>query len=758
MIAEGGSFAVGGDANLTAAAPGSVVVGYAPQVNVYGAPPAPVSWPCTVGVVPPLAGEFQVRAERSWLRDAAPGGGTAVPCQVLVGMGGVGKTQLAANYVEEAWAGGAGAAGGGVDLLVWVTASSRDAIVAEFARAGARVCGADPSDPQQAARDFLAWLRSGGRPWLVVLDNVTNPADMSGLWPPAIAHGRTLVTTRRRDNALLRGRHALDIGVFTSVEAAAYLASVLTAGECDEPPGALTGLVEDLGCLPLALSQAAAYILDASITVGQYRDLLARQARSLGEISPDVLPDDQTRTMAAAWELSVDYADRLRPTGLARPMLQLTAFLAPESTPVRVLTSPVALGYLTSHRVASVDAGAAAEPGEPITPRDAAGALHALHRLSLLSAPSPSSLREGGGTGAAEDADHAVWDGSVVRMHQVVQRATRDTLDRERFHSTARTAGDALMAVWPAIERDTGLAHALRACTTALATATEEGAQHAGCLFQPDVHMVLARFGISLGESGQFAAAAEHFQRLAGAAAGRLGADHPSTLFAHHNLAWWQGEAGDVAGAVAAFAALLADRKRVLGPHHLHTFATRGNLCRWRGQAGDTAGAAQACAELLDEMLRELGPGHSYVLLARHDLAELRGKTGDAAGAASEFAELLEDMEEVLGPNHPYTLTARHSLAGWQGEVQEPADTAAALAELLEHRTRALGPDHPDTLITRNDLGFWLGEAGRAADAAAVLAQLQEDQVRVLGTDHPAILKTARHLAYWQERTVGNEA
>lgn len=75
--------------------------------------------------IPPLAGRFQDRAERSRLRDAAAEGWTVVLCQVLTGMGGVGRTQPAADFAEEAWAGGAG-----VDLLVWVTASSRDAVVA----------------------------------------------------------------------------------------------------------------------------------------------------------------------------------------------------------------------------------------------------------------------------------------------------------------------------------------------------------------------------------------------------------------------------------------------------------------------------------------------------------------------------------------------------------------------------------------------------------------------------------------------------
>lgn len=44
--------------------------------------------------------------------------------------------------------------------------------------------------------------------------------------------------------------------------------------------------------------------------------------------------------------------------------------------------------------------------------------------------------------------------------------------------------------------------------------------------------------------------------------------DHPDTLAARHNLAFWRGEAGDAAGSANAFAELLPIRERVLGPEH----------------------------------------------------------------------------------------------------------------------------------------------------------------------------------------------
>ncbi|WP_241094340.1 FxSxx-COOH system tetratricopeptide repeat protein [Actinacidiphila bryophytorum] len=745
-----------------------------------------------VGLIPPRAGAFQDRAERSRLRAAAAGAGTVVLCQVLTGMGGVGKTQLAADYAKETWADGTG-----VDLLVWVTASSRTAVVSEFAQAGAQVCNADLSDPLRAAHAFLTWLQTGRRRWLVVLDDVADPADLTGLWPPAVSEGRTVVTTRRRDAALAGGgRRMVDVGVFTPAQAGDYLASVLAIGGRVEPAGGLAGLAEDLGCLPLALSQAAAYVLDAGISVGEYRELLGRRARSLAEISPDVPPDDQAHSMAAAWELSVDYADRLRPRGLACPMLELAAFLAPNATPLTVLLSQPALDYLAAHRTPSPpgpNAAPAPGPGEPVTPQDATGALRALHRLSLLSAPDRAPAPVEGDADASGGRSEAAWDGRVVRVHQVVQRATRDTLHGDRYRNTAWAAADALLAAWPEVERDIELAQALRACTTALVTSTEEGADHAGWLYQPDAHPILYRLGSSLGESGQVEAATHHFHQLSQTTMHRLGPDHTYTLAARGHLAKWQGHGGDAAGAAAAFAALLDDQLRVLGPDHLHTLATRNSLATWRGQGKDAAGAAAAFAELLDDQLRVLGPDHPHTLATRSNLANWQGEAGDAAGAAAAFAALLDDQLRVLGPDHPDSLTwrlnlaywrgkagdtvgqteiyselinaqildadhashpdtlaTRRRLAVWRGEAGDPAGAAAMFAELLDDLVGVLGPDHPDTLTARGSSAHWRGEAGDPAGAAAMFAALLDDQLRVLGPDHPDTLITRNNLAHWR--------
>ncbi|MFE9491264.1 tetratricopeptide repeat protein [Streptomyces sp. NPDC006641] len=685
------------------------------------APRAFAAWPHQVGVLPPPAQSFQHRTEVDRLRDAVNRGGTAVLTQVLTGTGGVGKTQLAADYARTAWDSGE------VDILLWISASSRSAITAGYAQAGVEVLAADPGNPEQAARAFLAWLehKANQNPcrWLVVLDDLADPADMRGWWPPTNRHGRALVTTRRREAALTgEGRRRVTVGLFAPQEASAYLTAVLAAHDRHEPGDQINSLAADLGYLPLALAQAAAHIIDANLTCSSYRELLANKIRKLTDLLPEpgALPDDQTTNVAATWALSIERANQLRPVGLAGPMLQLAAFLDPNGIPATVLTSEPALAYLTEHRDPLSTSGTH-QPAE-VSAEDAVLALRALHRLSLID-HDPGTPHQ------------------AVRVHQLVQRATRDTLSPERNDQLAMVAADGLTASWPDIERDIALARSLRANASTLARTAED------VLYQPPFHVLLFLIGLSLGRSGQAANARDHFQHLADMARNRLGPDHSRTRSARHHLAEWQGEAGDAAGAAAAYEELLADLSRVLGQYHRSTLLVRSHLAYWRGRAGDVVDAITILEEVLADQKRTMRRYHDvHTLSTRSRLAQLRGRAGNIGVAVTELKSLLSDQKEKLGSDHPSTLRTRHELAHLQAAVGDTNDAAAAFEELLGDQVRVLGPDHPDALSTRHELAHVQSDAV----AAAAFEELLADQVRVLGPDHPSTLRTRHELAHLQ--------
>ncbi|WBB60603.1 NB-ARC domain-containing protein [Streptomyces sp. WMMC500] len=700
------------------AAGNSVAIGSVGQVVYQQAPRSAVNWPHQVGIVPRAAEHFRDRAALRRLQRPATDG-AAIPAQVLAGAGGVGKTQLAAQHARALFQTGQ------LDLLVWVTATTRSAIVEAYAQAAEEVLGADPADPERATRKFLTWLEPHpGHPrWLVVLDDVADPADLRGLWPPVSAQGFTLVTTRRRDAALSgTTRRMLPVDLFTPEEAATYLATAL-ADHAPPPAHESRALAADLGYLPLALSQAAAYLIDAGMDIPGYRRLLADRAHSLAESLPDPsgLPDDQGTTVAAAWVLSVERAEGIRPAGLARPMLGLAAMLDPNGIPESILTPAPVLEHLH------------AAGGEPTSDgsfprrRDAIGALRALHRLSLI--------------------DHAPGTPRAVRIHQLTQRAVRDSLAPGEYRGLARIAADSLLAAWPALERDPELAQALRANADVLARHAHEA------LWQPRGHPVLFRAGLSLAESGQATAAVASCRQLADTAHRRLGPDHPQTLGARHALGYLRGEAGDPAGAAAALGELRDHMARALGPDHLQTLGVRHDHGHWRGERGDAAGAASVFAELHADRERTLGPGHAHTTAAWHGMARWRGIAGDPAGAAAAFTELHANGLRALGPEHPRVLAARHALGHWRGRAGDPAGAVAVLGDLRDHMVRVLGPGHPQTLATWRDLALWRGEAGDPADAVAELTEVLQHLLGVREPDREDVPGARRDLPYWTGET-----
>ncbi|MBM7771111.1 hypothetical protein JOD54_001315 [Actinokineospora baliensis] len=542
--------------------------------------------------------------------------------------------------------------------------------------------------PVEDARPFLDWCSTTDQSWLLVLDDLADPADMVGLWPRIGESGRLVVTTRRNEPSLrAAGRQLVDLGVFTPAESQAYL------GEGGSE------LAELLGHLPLALSQAAAYVaMVPGMTYAKYVEKWRTEALAAMFPTDWTGADGRSDTVATTWSISVAAADQLEPVGAARPMLNAISLLDPNGIPLSVLAA-VRLDI------------------------DVERALTALRRFSLITAddsPDP-----------------------VIRAHALVQQATRERLSD--FSKLVGPVADAIAESWPDVERDQEFAVMLRANALALA-------HHCGpLLWSARRHELLFRVAESVGDAGQALAARDLQEEIAGAAAVHLGADHRDTLVARHDLAYWRGQAGDVVGATHAFADLLADTLRVFGPDHRISLSARQNFSQWRGHVGDALGAVAGLLDLLSDLSRLFGPDDPDSLATRHALAYWRGAAGDSVGAVLGYAEVLKDLLRVHGRGHPHTLVTQHNLAHWRGRTGDFAGAVQDLGALLADQIHFLGPDHPSTLTTRHNLARWRGESGDVNGAVRALGDLLGDQLRVLGPDHPRTKDTRALFDRWRQ-------
>ena len=609
----------------------------------------------------------------------------------LSGLGGVGKTTVAVEYAHRHLT--------EVGVCWQFAAEDPTVLAAGFAELAAQL-GArelvDNRDPVASVHGVLAQAETG---WLVVFDNVTDRASVQPFLPPA-GRGRVLITTQ---NQHWPAGWALDVPVLDAEVAAAFL--VNRTGDPDQ--AAAQALAVALGGLPLALEQAAAYIQATGTTLAIYLSLFqARRADLLGRGEAAGHPGGAAATLGLALsQLAQD-------TPGAVTILRLLAFLAPEPVPLGVLLGQ---GDLADPAVTATVGPLA---GDVLAEGDAVAALRGYSLVSLAG------------------------DGLVL-VHRLVQAVTRDHLTADQAGQWQQAAATLIEA---AIPGDPELPGSWPVCTVLLPHARVVLDLTSGGMWN---------IAQALGYSGSYLAARDLWQQIVVAYVGTdaHGPEHPQTLNARANLAYWTGQAGDAAGARDQFAALLVIQERVLGSEHSQTLATRGELSRWTGEAGDAAGARDQLAALLPIQEQVLGAEHPDTLATRASLASYTGETGDAAGARDQLAALLPIQEQVLGSEHPQTLNARASLASWTGQAGDAAGARDQLAALLPIQEQVLGAEHPDTLATRASLASYTGETGDAAGARDQFAALLPIQEQVLGAEHPDTLATRASLASYTGET-----
>jgi DNA-binding SARP family transcriptional activator len=247
------------------------------QLRAAGAPlgitpsPAPqVLW----GPVPPrnlfFTGREQALADlHARLTGPTGDGGTVVAVSALAGMGGVGKTQLAAEYAHRH--------AGVYRLVWWINAETPTQAVAGLA-ALANALGLPAGVPAQ--RQARLWEVLARRDdWLLVYDNATDPGTLATILPPRVT-GRILITSRAR----LPRLPTVDVSVFDRAESVALLHHHLP----ELPTADADRLAATLADLPLAVDQAGAYLTETPLSVDAYLHLLADQPQlALAEATPD---------------------------------------------------------------------------------------------------------------------------------------------------------------------------------------------------------------------------------------------------------------------------------------------------------------------------------------------------------------------------------------------------------------------------------------------------------------------------------------
>ena len=335
-----------------------------------------------VGTPAPGIGPSASPAERPGAGDGGPGGDTLPPRNPVFtgrdemlaevgrlladgpvavvavrGLGGMGKSQVALEYAHRMRASGRYRVAG------WVRADSAVTVAGDLAAMAPQLGLRADGPAGEVAASVVAALRSR-RDWLVVFDNAQAPGDLAGMLPGGAGH--VLITSRNRAWGGVASQ--LDLEVFSRTESVAFLCKRSGRDE----PGAAADLAGELGDLPLALAQAAAYIDARAVTIGGYLALyrdpaLARRLREEGLDS-----GEYPASVAGTWLLNFGRLSAERPAAVE--LLRLCAFLDPDDIDLDVL----AAGATEAGEVLATALGG------PLERAETAGALA---RASLVTAP-----------------------------------------------------------------------------------------------------------------------------------------------------------------------------------------------------------------------------------------------------------------------------------------------------------------------------------------------------------------------------------
>ncbi|WP_406475252.1 FxSxx-COOH system tetratricopeptide repeat protein [Streptomyces sp. NBC_01615] len=737
-VAASGESAVAAGGNIAQAITGSGAVGLHIDTDTLTmlspeAYPSPDSVDCPPGLanLPERAPLFVARSRELALLDTA----LSAPGQAVVhavhGLGGIGKSTLAARWAAEFARGQA--------PVWWITADSRAAVDTGLAGLAAAL---RPSLvtllPQEQLGEWaLQWLASHTG-WLLVLDNVSDPADVKPLLARATS-GRFLITSRRAGGWQgIAEPVALDV---LSVEDAVELFTRKrgdTGNETDVGAGrdGVAEVCEELGCLPLAVAQAAAYCDQTSSTAREYLTELAAHPAHMYAATEE--GGDNERTIARIWHLTLD---RLSDDPLAGTILLTLAWYASDGIPRSLLN---ALGPSYAVRTA----------------------------LGRLKAHSMITLYE-----------------DTVSVHRLVQAVSR-TPDDDRHRSpeaiahARETATQTLADALPPDVGDPSAWPVMRALLPHVEALAEAASPRTDTVAMA---RLLTRTGDYMLSAGtRLAPRALSLLTRAEADCVRLhGPEAVETLDARTELAHAHRMGGDVDSAVRIGEQTLADCQRVLGSDHELTLLALTNAAKLAIIVGDTERGLRLTEEALAGCRRVLGEDHPHTFAVRNTMVMHLVNTGDLARGRSTMQELLADCVRALGDEHPQTLStgalavlvaqapdymagsadlARIALAARKGGNE---DLGAAMRGFLEKAgtvgnslplprvseedvaqaeekvatcVRVFGEDHVNTLAVRMGL---LGMYATTQDERYVerFQRLVVEMFSALGEDHPLTIE-----------------
>ncbi|KAM0355575.1 hypothetical protein ACHAP4_007556 [Fusarium culmorum] len=646
----------------------------------------------------------------------------------LWGLGGSGKTQIALNYAYRRC---------DTDpefCVFWVHAESEATFLADYKTIGTKL-GFDEQLDGTRLLDAVRTAIETMPKWLMILDNADNlslfgvvrqalteeETEQQGQnlygYIPCAPQGTVLWTSRDGHIAgtLVGARRGIKVQSMAMDEARHLLENILD--DTSTTPETLRGagtdaLLEELQYLPLAISQAGAYMKRLSMTAEEYLNNL-NQGKTRWEMLKVSDTDRYRRpevsnSVLETWKISTE---QIRTESkISYHILHVIAYVDNQDIPEELLVAATYSFAIDKDQDEDED-----EQGSTIQILE----LEALQSVARLKEFSFLNLRR------TDDGERR------YEMHKLVQEATRyDLRIRSLSENTTCNGTEQLEAFYSAkslhvvcglfpkereraswVQCEKYVTHAIRVGEWAELSNTEVRTAY-----------LLDAVAFFLHERGRWREIKSLFERVLGLRREALGEKHVSTIHAMSNCASAYNIAGQFAEAQGIWQEVLELRRQVLGeegPSTLHSMVSLGVTCRNLGQYNEAEILYGKALKLQRgvfgekhiatiETLKELG--NTYLKQGRLNEAQEITKIYIEQGKYKEgeviLVEALSVGKHTFGEKHPLIIDLMRGLA-WIYNFQGRYNVAESLYEtVLNLRQQVLGDNHSTTIATMKDLAI----------------------------------------------------
>jgi len=252
--------------------------------------------------------------------------------QAIYGLGGVGKSRLAVEYAWDALNKKK------YSTVLFVRADDPETLHSNIASlTDTKILNLPEKAATQEEKKVNAVFRwfSENTKWLLIIDNADTEDSVNKIkeYLPQLNNGDVLITSRIRNWGASVKRESLDT---ISLQDAADFLIERTENDrnlTDDDPNDAKKLAEILGCLPIALELAAAYINWHELSFRKYMEEWEKERTEVLKWFEKTEVESYPCSMAVTWQRTFNNLSLI-----SRTILRLSSFLAPDPIPENMFT------------------------------------------------------------------------------------------------------------------------------------------------------------------------------------------------------------------------------------------------------------------------------------------------------------------------------------------------------------------------------------------------------------------------------------